>query len=100
MSGSIVATPEHEFWVDGKGWATVARLKVGDWLMDNQGQRVLIRTISEVAGPVSVYTLSNREDHAFYANDLLVRDSCGDRYPLPVTTSRAKATQPQMEVVR
>jgi hypothetical protein len=37
--------------------------------------------MAALAQPVKVYTLTAREDHAFYANGILVRDGCGDKTP-------------------
>ena len=44
--------------------------------------------IAALPGKAKVYTFVNQGDHAFYANDLLVRDSCGDKsalYPAPLS---------------
>jgi uncharacterized membrane protein YgcG len=96
--GTLVTTPEHEVWVDGKGWTLAAKLKTGDWLIDAAGRRFAITRLTEKSERRTVYTLSNREDHAFYANGLLVRDSCGERRPAGGTLLNASQPLRGMEV--
>ena len=93
---SVTATPEHEFWVDGRGWTAVAQLQPGDWLFTPEGDRVQVKSITRLDKATRVYTLANLEDHAFYANGLLVRDSCGNRWPVigPPDTAGFHLTQP------
>ncbi|MGH7953589.1 MAG: polymorphic toxin-type HINT domain-containing protein, partial [Limisphaerales bacterium] len=74
----VETTDEHLFWVDGKGWVAAVKLEVGDWLMNDNGQRVQIVSNRHVPGTHEVYTLKLRGDTAFYANDVLVHDLCGD----------------------
>ncbi len=93
QTGSLVATPEHEVWVDGKGWTLAGKLQAGDWLLDSTGKRHVITRLTESKRTTRVYTLSNREDHAFYANNLLVRDSCGERRPATPAAKPAKAPE-------
>jgi hypothetical protein len=99
-AGLVQTTSEHEFWVDGKGWTAVAQLKSGDWLLDADGEHLLVRSVTSVSGPTRVYTMSNQKDHAFYANNVLVRDSCGDRSPLASGKSQQQPSLPLLEVVR
>ncbi len=98
QNGALVTTPEHEVWVDGKGWTLVARLQAGDWLIDSIGRRFVVNRLIEKSGQQTVYTLSNREDHAFYANGLLVRDSCGERRPAGGAPRNVSATVRGTEV--
>jgi len=100
QAGVLQATPEHEVWVDGKGWTAVANLKAGDWLMDSSGEPMIVHGITSSSDPVRVYTLSNQEDHAFYANNLLVRDSCGDRSPQKQSPPALQPALRLSEVVR
>lgn len=96
--GTLATTPEHEVWVDGKGWTLAAKLQTGDWLIDSSGRRFAITRITEKSERRTVYTLSNREDHAFYANGLLVRDSCGERRPAGGTLLNVSQPLRGMEV--
>ena len=74
---AVRTTDEHLFWVDGKGWVAAAELKVGDWLMNDEGQRVQITANARLSGSHEVYTLKLMGDTAFYANGILVHDLCG-----------------------
>ncbi|KAF0094832.1 MAG: fibronectin type III domain-containing protein [Puniceicoccaceae bacterium 5H] len=77
-AGQLLATAEHNIWVDGKDWVAVASLETGDWLHRADGALVRITSIEPVDGEHTVYTLLLDEDSAFYANDILVQDSCGN----------------------
>jgi hypothetical protein len=81
-SQKVTATVEHELWVDGKGWTAVGQLAAGDWLSNSDGSRSQVTAIQRVPGKARVYTFVNQRDHAFYANGILVRDSCGDKSAL------------------
>jgi len=74
---SVLATEEHPFWVDGRGWVPAGSLAAGDYLLDAQGRRVRILANQVVKGVARVYSLSLSGDTAFYANGVLVHDSCG-----------------------
>ncbi|MBI3867281.1 MAG: VCBS repeat-containing protein [Verrucomicrobia bacterium] len=74
---SLETSPEHQLWVDGKGWTTASHLKAGDWLSDLDGKRVRIADIRSLHRETTVYTFVNSGDHTFYANGILVHDSCG-----------------------
>jgi hypothetical protein len=73
----VLATAEHFFWVDGKGWTAVSRLRAGDWLFNSADQRVQIAGIKSIDSKTKVYTFKLAGDSAFFANDVLVHDLCG-----------------------
>jgi hypothetical protein len=95
-SEKITATVEHEFWVDGRGWTSVAQLAAGDWLSNSDGTRSQVTAIKRLPGKAKVFTFVNRNDHAFYANGILVRDSCGDKSALYQQT---KPSVPELKEV-
>ncbi|HEX7863031.1 MAG TPA: FG-GAP-like repeat-containing protein [Verrucomicrobiae bacterium] len=74
--GTVRATREHRFWIDGKGWIAASDLKAGDYLSNSEGERVRIRRISEHRKKEPVYTFSVTGDNVFYANGVLVHDMC------------------------
>ena len=76
-SRTLETTAEHMLWLDGKGWSLAGEVRVGDWLTDAAGERVRVNRIEHQPGEVTVHTLINSGDHTFYANGLLVHDSCG-----------------------
>jgi hypothetical protein len=88
-SGKTSATPDHLFWVDGKGWVAAGRLKEGDWLINFQGERVRVTGKEAMAKPMKVYTLMLVGDSAFYADGILVHDLCGKAAPAPVQLTEA-----------
>ncbi len=73
----VAATPEHRFWLDGKGWVSAGKIAVGDWLFVDTGERVEVSAIQDVAAKAQVYTLGLSGDGAFYANGVLVSHLCG-----------------------
>jgi hypothetical protein len=75
--GSLLATQEHQFWVDGKGWVAARAVAAGDWLFDAAGRRVSVMANQSVTRRTTVYTFSLAGDDAFYANGVLVHDMCG-----------------------
>jgi hypothetical protein len=81
LPSRVRASAEHLFWVDGEGWVAARNLKAGQWLLTPEDLRVQIRGVTRVDEPARVYTFGNRGDNAFYANGILVRDSCGDKSP-------------------
>jgi len=87
----LQATVEHLVWVDGLGWREVGRLKPGDWLLNSQGQRVLVTANQLLKQSMKVFTLKLAGDTAFYADDVLVHDLCG---PVPTLgTQPVKTTE-------
>ena len=84
--GVLRTTDEHLLWEDGRGWVAAARLEVGDWLLNEQGQAVRITANQRLPGSREAYTLKLRGDAAFYANGVLVHDVCGILpFPAPAT---------------
>jgi hypothetical protein len=84
---SVLATEDHPFWVDGRGWTPARDLAAGDWLFNAQGGRVRVLSNQPVNRGTTVYSLSLSGDTAFYANGVLVHDSCGA--PPPATALKA-----------
>ncbi|MHB8519117.1 MAG: FG-GAP-like repeat-containing protein [Limisphaerales bacterium] len=78
---TITATGDHAFWVDGQGWTLSRSLRLNQWLTTSSGKRAVIASLKRLSGPRKVYSLVLREDHAFFANDVLVRDRCGLPWP-------------------
>ena len=73
----LLATEEHQLWVDGRGWIAARNLSAGDWLLDPQGKRIRVLANQAVQRMGKVYSLSLSGDTAFYANGVLVHDFCG-----------------------
>ncbi|MCF7708994.1 MAG: Ig-like domain-containing protein [Verrucomicrobia bacterium] len=82
----LEATPEHWLWVDGKGWTAAADLQTGDYVLDEKGRR--LRLVSNrrltLDEPRMTYSFMLSGDNAFYANGILVHDTCGYPTGMPV----------------
>jgi hypothetical protein len=83
-AGKLTATDDHLFWVDGRGWTAARELQAGDQLLRSTGGSVVITANQPLPEKSKVYTLWLRKDHAFYANDVLVHDLCGEVVPVGV----------------
>jgi hypothetical protein len=88
-AGSLTATDEHRFWVDGKGWVAARTVAAGDWLSDSSGRRVSVVASQAVTRSMPAYTFSLADDNAFYANGVLVHDLCG----APPAGSRVRTSE-------
>jgi hypothetical protein len=80
--GKLTSTDEHLFWVDGAGWTEALDLQVGDRLLCPTGGNAIITANQPLPQKSRVYTLWLGKGHAFYANDVLVHDLCGDILPV------------------
>ncbi|HZO56184.1 MAG TPA: carboxypeptidase regulatory-like domain-containing protein, partial [Bryobacteraceae bacterium] len=78
---TVIATGDHPFWVDGKGWTPAKALKSSQWLMSPAGDRTAVVAVNRVPGARKVYSLVLREDQAFFANGLLVQHRCELPWP-------------------
>jgi len=77
----LVATGDHWFWVDGAGWTQARQLAAGDWLTTVEQKRAEVRSVQRLPGRETVYSFVAREDHAFYAEGVLVQDGCALQRP-------------------
>jgi hypothetical protein len=65
----IDTTPEHPFYVDGKGWVRAGSLEVGDKLLTPDNVPLIIRTVKVEAvrgPPVVVYNLEVAGTHTYF----------------------------------
>jgi intein/homing endonuclease len=66
----IESTYNHPFWVDGKGWTFVKDLKVGDLLVQSDGNTLKIDSIKLEQKHVSVFNMTVDEFHTCFVSDL------------------------------
>ncbi len=66
----IESTFNHPFWVDGKGWTFVKDLKVGDLLVQSDGNTLKIESIELEHKHVTVYNMTVDEFHTYFVSDL------------------------------
>ena len=65
----IETTPEHPFYVDGKGWTDAQELEVGDLLISTDGQLTPLEAIRFTSEKQFVYNLSITNDHTYFVGD-------------------------------
>lgn len=66
--GTIEATPEHPFWVQGKGWTRVDQIESHDLVASPDGD-VLILVNRLVEEPVEVYNFSVGKTPSYFAGE-------------------------------
>jgi hypothetical protein len=83
--GTVVSTAEHPFWVDGKGWVPVRALVPGDKLVDADGVRVELLSVTATGGTATVHNVNVDGLHTYHVRVggdwVRVHNKCGD--PLP-----------------
>jgi hypothetical protein len=67
VGGQVIrTTPEHPFWVDGKGWTQTADLEAGDVLVSHDGQTRRVEDILETAQWQPVYNFRVADHHTYF----------------------------------
>ena len=91
----IIATPEHPFYVPGKGWIGAIDLRAGDLLVLQSGEYVVIEMIQHeiLESPITVYNFEVEDFHTYYVGKqaVLVHNKCivdEDGVKVEVRTSR------------
>jgi RHS repeat-associated protein len=76
----IEATPEHPFWVEGRGFVAARRLARSDLLRAEDGRNAAITSITERRGRFTVYNLEVEGTHTYYAGEAgwWVHNDCTD----------------------
>ena len=82
IDGSLIkTTPEHPFYVVDKGWTPAKYLNAGDKLLRNDGQDVIIESVSAelLSESQKVYNFEVADNHNYYVGEIpvLVHNDCG-----------------------
>jgi RHS repeat-associated protein len=77
---SIEATPEHPFWVEGKGFVAAKRLARSDLLRDADGYSVAVVEVRSRRGEFRVYNFEVEGTHTYYAGGWWVHNMCPDEH--------------------
>lgn len=72
----VEATPEHPFWVEGKGFVLARRLARSDLLTDEAGRNSPIVRIESRKGRFPVYNFEVVGTHTYYASGWWVHNTC------------------------
>jgi len=66
----IESTYNHPFWVEGKGWTFVKDFKIGDLLVQSDGNTLKIDSIELLHKRVMVYNMTVDVFHTYFVSDL------------------------------
>ncbi|MFF5147053.1 polymorphic toxin-type HINT domain-containing protein [Streptomyces sp. NPDC013157] len=75
---TVRATPEHPFWVIGKGWTGAESLHPGDRLRTLDSQDTLVRSAKRAAIRTQVFNFEVEGDHTYFVGGtrVLVHNAC------------------------
>ncbi|MGI4823597.1 MAG: polymorphic toxin-type HINT domain-containing protein [Janthinobacterium lividum] len=100
---ALRTTSDHPFYVRGE-WVRVKRLRVGDSLVSQSGQRHMLRRIDRQPEHVTVYNFTVDELHTYFIgqNSILVHNSgpcpLGGKWLQTTETMSAKAASYQEQI--
>ncbi|MBR0225004.1 MAG: hypothetical protein IJL92_02970, partial [Thermoguttaceae bacterium] len=75
----LVCTPEHPFYVLGKGWVRAEELVEGDLCLNAAGERVAFVSREEIAEKLHVYNIEVEGAHTYFVGDddgVLAHNKC------------------------
>jgi hypothetical protein len=97
----IGVTPEHPFYVKGRGWTAARKLNVGDPLLSPDGSPVTVTKVEDLGEIVPVYNIQVEGAHTYFVSPegggpsvLVHNDSVGPQLPVPPTTQPVNSWQP------
>jgi Pretoxin HINT domain len=73
INNFLEVTPNHPILVNGQ-WQQIGNAKIGDYLQDENGNRVYIANIQKIYQKVPVYNLEINDTHNYFANGILVHN--------------------------
>ncbi|MDD4901980.1 MAG: polymorphic toxin-type HINT domain-containing protein [Patescibacteria group bacterium] len=76
INDKLKITPIHRVFLNGQ-WRMIGEAKVGDWLLDEQGEKVKIAKIEDRRGLFKVYNLTIEPYHTFFAEGFYVHNDKG-----------------------
>jgi len=79
----IEATPEHPFYVVGKGWTLAEQLQLGDSVQQADGTSGTVNAVRAEQRPQVMYNLTVAIAHTYFVGEgaWLVHNSCGIKLP-------------------
>ncbi|NEN87036.1 polymorphic toxin-type HINT domain-containing protein [Paenibacillus elgii] len=90
---AIKSTFNHPFYVKDKGWTFVKDLKVGDLLVQSDGNTLKIDSIELLHEQVTVYNLTVDEFHTYFVSDLEIWVHNSDCIPWSSKSVQGRATE-------
>jgi uncharacterized protein YfaS (alpha-2-macroglobulin family) len=76
INGYLNITPIHRVFLNGQ-WQMIGEAKVGDWLLNENGEKVRIDKIEYKYGLFKVYNLTVDPYHTFFADKIYVHNDKG-----------------------
>ncbi len=73
INNNLKVTPNHPMWVNGK-WIPAGDIKIGDKLLNQNGNNVLVTSIQKVYHKVPTYNLEVSNTHTYIANGIVVHN--------------------------
>lgn len=77
LNENLKVTAEHILFVNGK-FQVAGRVKVGDQLLNKEGQWVKVHSVHPVTQKVKVYNFEVEHQHTYFANGFYVHNDKGD----------------------
>lgn len=75
VNRALKVTGQHPIWINGKQWVQAEKIQVGDQMLNQEGNYVLVKSISHITGKNTVYDLAIEEnEHNFFAENTLVHN--------------------------
>jgi hypothetical protein len=66
VGGRVIrTTPEHPFWVVGRGWVSAQQIEAGDSLLGAVGERTVVESIEGSTESTVVYNLAIEQYHTY-----------------------------------
>lgn len=74
---TLETTKEHIFYVKNREWIPAGKIEVGDILIDNKGNEVVVKSLLEKAVNEKVYNIEVEDNHNYYVvlSNILVHNS-------------------------
>ncbi len=87
----LVCTPEHPFYVVGRGWTSANALRAGDSCLSSNGKRVVFTERENLAQECRVFNIEVEEKHTYFVgvdSGILVHNHCVGHHFLPYSVLR------------
>ncbi len=76
VNGDLGVTGEHVLLVNGQ-WNVASEIELGDYLLNSDGEDVLVTSLESVNEPVWVYNFEVEKYHTYFANGIYVHNDKG-----------------------
>ncbi len=69
VAGQVIETsPEHPFYVEGRGWIPAGMLQIGDVLLTREGEQVFVEGVGNSGRVETVYNWRIRDWHTYFVS--------------------------------